>query len=389
MFKIRKEAETALFLLSKSGYEAYLVGGCVRDSLLGRAFTDYDITTNALPAEIKEVFRNHKTLDTGIKHGTVTVIIDKLPIEITTYRIDGEYTDSRHPDSVEFSRNIRDDLSRRDFTMNAVCYNGDYIDLFGGREDVVNRLIRCVGDPVKRFTEDALRILRALRFSSCLGFDIEEKTSQAIIECTHLLKNVSGERIATELKKLLCGEKASHIIFKYAKVFEFLLGDNCYSERAEHIKNCPLDFDIRFACLLLNNSQYNEALAKLKLDNKTVKRVVGAIESYSTDIVADSVFIKTYINKNGIQNLMDVLALKKADGIDVADTENLLNDIIEKNECYSVKMLDVNGDELVQLGISGKAIGETLELILKKVIEGKIENSKVKILDFIKENKNK
>ncbi len=386
MFNINKEAEKALFLLSQNGYEAYLVGGCVRDSILKRPFFDYDITTNALPTEVKEVFKNFKTIDTGIKHGTVTVIIEKLPIEITTYRIDGEYSDKRHPDKVEFSQNLKDDLSRRDFTMNAVCYNGEYIDLFGGIEDITNRMIKCVGDPSKRFTEDALRILRALRFSSCLGFDIEEKTSDAITECTHLLKNVSGERISAELKKLLCGENAGNVISKYANVFEFLLGHNCYLERAEHIKKCPIDFDLRLACLLLNSSQHNDVLAKLKLDNKTVKRVSSAVSNYSFDLADDSVYIKKYINKNGIQNLLDVLALKNADGIDVSVIKKMLNKIIDKNECYSVKMLDIKGDDLIQFGLSGKTVGKTLEMILEKVIEGRIENSKDKILDYIKEN---
>lgn len=389
MFNIREEAEKALFLLSNNGYEAYLVGGCVRDSILGRSFTDYDITTNALPFEIKTVFKNFKTIDTGIKHGTVTVVIGNLPIEITTYRIDGEYSDNRHPDKVIFSRNIRDDLSRRDFTMNAVCYNGEYIDLFCGIEDINNRLIRCVGDPTKRFVEDALRILRALRFSSCLGFEIEEKTSDAIISCSHLLENISFERISAELKKLLCGDNASEIISKYSKVFEYILEDNCYSERALHIKKCPLDFDIRLACILLNNSRYNEVLSKLKLDNKTLKRVALAVSNYSSDLANDSVYIKKYINKYGIQNLQDILTLKKADGADTSCFEALLNNVIKNNECYTVKMLDINGDDLIHLGITGKDIGITLELILENVIDGKIENSAEKILDFIKERINR
>ena len=387
MFNIRKEAEKALFLLSKSGYEAYLVGGCVRDSILGRSFTDYDITTNALPYEIKEVFCGYKTLDVGIKHGTVTVIIDKLPIEITTYRIDGEYTDNRHPDKVEFSGNIRDDLSRRDFTMNAVCYNGGYIDPFGGRQDIDDKIIRCVGDPRKRFEEDALRIMRALRFSACLGFKIDTEASDAISECMHLLKNVSAERILTELNKLLCGENAAEVITEYSKVFCFLLGDNCYCERAKHINKCPAAFDIRMACLLLDNGRYKDVLTWLKLDNKTLKRVALSIENYNTFITADPIFIKKYINKFGTENLKDVLALKKADGIITADVEENLNYIINNNECYSIRMLDINGDDLACLGITGKAIGQALELILENVIEGKINNSKKEIMDFIKEHK--
>ncbi len=385
MFNINKEAEKALFLLSQNGYEAYLVGGCVRDSILKRPFEDYDITTNALPTEVKEVFKNFKTVDTGIKHGTVTVIIEKLPIEITTYRIDGEYSDNRHPDKVEYSRNIKDDLSRRDFTMNAICYNGEILDVFGGIEDIANKMIKCVGAPSKRFTEDALRVLRALRFSACLGFDIEQKTSDSIFTCAHLLKKVSGERISSELKKLLCGDFANDVISKYGGVFDILFDGECYSQTAEYIGKCKKDFAVRLSCLLLHKEGFREVLSKLKLDNKTSKRVISAIENYNIYITEDPVCIKRYLYANGLQNIKDVLALKKAYGRDTAKIENILNDIINRNECYSIKMLNVCGDDLNALGIKGKAVGDMLNTILDKVIDGTVGNQKNKIIDFIKE----
>ena len=187
--KVSLEAKMVLELLENSGFEAFLVGGCVRDSLLNRPFSDYDVTTNASPSEVKKVFSDYRVIETGIKHGTVTVILNGLPVEITTYRIDGEYKDNRHPEEVRFSTKLEDDLCRRDFTVNALAYNSELIDLFGGVSDLKSRLIRCVGDPDVRFNEDGLRILRALRFSSVLGFEIENATACSVIRNRHLLKN--------------------------------------------------------------------------------------------------------------------------------------------------------------------------------------------------------
>ena len=220
-----KNVDTAINLLQSAGFEAYAVGGCVRDSLLGKIPNDWDITTSAKPEDMKSVFADFHCIDTGIKHGTVTVVIDGEPLEITTFRLDGEYEDNRHPKSVTFTSNLSADLGRRDFTVNAMAYSKKTgtVDLFGGQNDLKNKIIRCVGDPDRRFNEDALRILRALRFASALDFEIEEKTAQSLLKNRALLGNISEERIAKELLKLVCGKGAKRILTDFAPVlFEIL-----------------------------------------------------------------------------------------------------------------------------------------------------------------------
>jgi len=219
---IPQEVQTALQALKNSGYEAYIVGGCVRDMLLGLTPKDFDITTSALPEQIKAVFKAYRIIETGIKHGTVTVIIDNTPLEITTFRTDGTYTDNRRPDSVSFTTSLEEDVKRRDFTVNAMCYNPEIglVDYCGGKEDLERKLIRAVGVPAERFKEDSLRILRALRFASVYGFEIEAETANAILEYKHLLKNVASERISVEINKLLCGENVYKILMDFFPAFE-------------------------------------------------------------------------------------------------------------------------------------------------------------------------
>ncbi|MFA5658598.1 MAG: phosphohydrolase, partial [Oscillospiraceae bacterium] len=213
-------ALAAINILNKSGYEAYAVGGCVRDSLMGKLPNDWDICTNAHPEKVTAVFDGFKTIPTGLKHGTITIIIDNNPLEITTFRRDGEYSDSRRPDSVLFVPDLKEDLSRRDFTINAMAYSekDGLIDFFGGRADLEKKLIRCVGEADIRFSEDALRILRAVRFSSVLGFEIEDKTSAALIEKKNRLSRVSPERIAAEMNKLLLGKNVFEVMKKYREM---------------------------------------------------------------------------------------------------------------------------------------------------------------------------
>jgi len=216
MFKLSAGATRAIELLEGAGYEAYAVGGAIRDAIMGNTVQDFDITTSATPEEMRFVFKDERTIETGIKHGTITLAYKGENVEITTYRVDGEYTDNRHPESVQFTRKLSGDLERRDFTMNAIAYNpnGNIVDLFDGRSDISNGIIRAIGEPKVRFTEDALRILRAIRFSSCLGFKIEEKTRKAMLECAPLLSNISRERIATELNKFLCGKNVKNAILE-------------------------------------------------------------------------------------------------------------------------------------------------------------------------------
>ncbi|MBQ5565782.1 MAG: HD domain-containing protein, partial [Clostridia bacterium] len=220
MIFLPDEVKTAIEKISKNGFEAYIVGGCVRDSLLGKTPKDYDITTSASPQEVEKIFSDCRVIETGIKHGTVTVLINSMPLEITTFRIDSEYVDNRHPESVTFTKSLREDTARRDFTMNAIAYNNftGICDFYGGETDIKNKIVRCVGNPDLRFNEDALRIMRAIRFSSVLGFEIEENTRSSIFKNKELLKNISSERIAAELVKLLCGKNAKKVLCEYIDI---------------------------------------------------------------------------------------------------------------------------------------------------------------------------
>ena len=221
MMKLPPQVNTAFALLDAAGYEAFLVGGAVRDYVRSCSpAKDWDITTNALPEQVEEAFAGYRLIETGLKHGTVTVVIDHEPLEITTYRIDGDYTDHRHPDSVSFTRNLKDDLERRDFTMNALAYNPKtgIVDLVGGQEDIENGLIRCVGDPDRRFQEDGLRMLRALRFASVFEMQIEEQTAAAIHRNKELLKGIAAERIQVEVTRLLCGKGVADVLRSFADV---------------------------------------------------------------------------------------------------------------------------------------------------------------------------
>ena len=219
-FNIPVQVSEALKILSSNGFEGWIVGGCVRDFLMGREPADFDITTSATPSETIEAFKGYRIIETGLKHGTVTIIVGGMSLEITTFRIDGEYFDGRHPSEVKYTRNLKDDLSRRDFTMNAIAYNEEHglYDIFGGQKDIENKKIVCVGEAEKRFSEDALRIMRAIRFSSQLGFEIEEKTAEQVHRLKHTLKKISAERIRVELDKLLCGQFPHKVLMEYSDV---------------------------------------------------------------------------------------------------------------------------------------------------------------------------
>ena len=386
MYNWSKSALKGVEMLTNAGYEAYFVGGCVRDSILGREFNDYDITTSALPDEIKKVFSDYTMLDIGIKHGTVTVFIDNLPLEITTYRIDGEYSDNRHPKQVEFSRSLCDDLSRRDFTVNALAYNDGVVDLFGGLNDINNKIVRCVGDPDKRFYEDALRIIRALRFASVLGFKIETETAESIKRNAHLLKNISAERVNAELTKLICGQNAGRIISEFSDVFDIYFEGDSFVEASNYIDNLPQTATLRFACFFLNDKYYKEDLKALKSDNNTYKTVCHLIERFNDLDKPTKPFVKRFLNNYGYDVLVGVCKLKEAYGHDVGMVVDVADDIIERNECYKISQLLVNGDDVSALGFDGKKIGVVLNTVLELVVEEKISNNKEEILSYIKEN---
>ena len=256
--KIPTEAKKIIDKLYEAGYEAYIVGGCVRDALLGREAEDYDITTSATPLEIKRIFE--RTVDTGISHGTVTVIENGKPYEVTTFRVDGEYKDNRHPVSVSYTSNIRDDLARRDFTVNALAYNDreGIVDAFSGISDLQNQTIRCVRDPEERFSEDALRVLRGIRFASVLGFKIEERTADAIRKYSKNLASISSERILAEWKKLLSGKNAYDVIFDYKEVIDVFAEELKNIEMPPRDSFCGLTYD-EIQILLFSLSDVKDA----------------------------------------------------------------------------------------------------------------------------------
>ncbi|MBP3495954.1 MAG: CCA tRNA nucleotidyltransferase [Clostridia bacterium] len=439
MIAISANAKKAISELNKHGYETYLVGGCVRDMLMGIEPHDYDITTSASPDEMKEVFKNERVIETGIKHGTLTVIYDGEPIEITTYRIDGEYKDNRHPASVEFTRNLSDDLSRRDFTVNALAYNerDGIIDLFGGRSDIENHIIRAVGDAKTRFTEDALRIFRAARFSSTLGFEIEQETKKAMIECAHLLNNISAERINTELTKLLLGKNVKNAIIENYEVLGVLIPEYLKMKGFDQ-KNKWHIYDIlthtavaveaslkvphiRLALLLHDTGKvhtfftdengvghfwgHNEKSAeiardflnKYKYDNFTKDAVYSLVKIHDTPIQEDKGFIKKRLNRLGADRFFDLIEIQRADN--KAQNPELVNlqriDNIEKmareivrEECFSLASLKVNGKDLISIGITeGKKIGYVLNALLDEVIEDKLKNEREELLKRAKEIK--
>ena len=385
MFEIAKGATKALDLLYKNGYEAFLVGGCVRDFILKRPFNDYDITTNALPEQIKQVFSCYKTIDTGIKHGTVTVLLDDLPIEITTYRIDGEYEDNRHPKEVIFSESLREDLSRRDFTVNALAYNGNLIDYFNGLEDINNKIIRCVGNPDKRFNEDGLRIMRCLRFASVLGFDIEKNTARAVIDNRDLLNNISVERIYAEFSKLLNGKNARKIIEEFSLVFAVLFDGVDYSNRGKYIEKLPTDSLIRTASFFLDDSEYKKHYKFLKPDNKSFAGVCNVIEGSKEKIKTDKADVKRFLLKYGKLCFEDILEIKKSEGVCIDSLLCIYREITDNNECFSLSSLNVSGNDIALLGVKGENIGFILSDVLENVIDEKIINKKENIIKFIKE----
>lgn len=370
-------AERIIDMLEAEGFEAYAVGGAVRDMLMNRSSNDWDITTNALPEETKKVFSDYPVIETGIKHGTVAVVIDKTVYEVTTYRTETGYADSRHPDEVEFVSDIKTDLSRRDFTVNAIAYskNKGFLDFFGGIKDIEECIIRTVGDPYKRFSEDALRLLRALRFSSVLGFEIEHNTSEAIFELSDTIKNVSPERIYAELKKLLLGKNAQNVIDKYNGILKAVIP---IKSGNHNIASLPLNFPMRLTELC--GSAVNEALVFLRADNPT--KYVCRILMQSTPIPEDTIELKHYISRLGREDAKLVIAYRRS--LYNEDDGNKAEKLLTDGTCLFISDLAVDGNDLLKIGITGKTIGDMLDALLKMVIEEKIDNNKESLLENAK-----
>ena len=439
----KKASETAVKMLKNCGFEAFLIGGSVRDYIMKMPIGDIDITTNATPDKTKEVFKDFRVIETGIKHGTVTVLIDNEPIEITTYRSEGTYSDNRHPDSVTFSKKLSDDVIRRDFTMNGIAFDFDegFVDLVGGIADIENRTIRSIGDAETRFREDALRILRALRFSAVLGFKIEEETKKAIHKCKALLNNISVERIQVEFSKLVCGKNAYSVLEEFSDVvcifipefekcigFEQINRHHCfdvYTHTLKALDQSKNDLNLRLALLFHDigkpivahfdekgEQHYyghpkksaeltEQILTRLRFDNDTKNKVVTLVKMHDTPIMLDEVDspskkrLKRILSQIGVDLTYDLIEIKRCDnsaqcyeyyrGDDFYKaTYTILDEIINGDECFSVKDLKINGNDLISIGLKGKDIGKALQKCLDGVIDGKVENDYNNLISFIK-----
>lgn len=430
---IPENVRTILKTLNENGFEAYAVGGCVRDSLMGRIPNDWDITTSALPLEVKGLFR--KTVDTGIQHGTVTVLLGGGAYEVTTYRLDGEYEDSRHPKTVEFTSLLSEDLRRRDFTINAMAANEEeLVDLFGGREDLEAGIIRCVGDANERFSEDALRILRAVRFAAQLGFSIEEKTMEAICEKAGTLEKISQERIQAELVKLVTSDNPGFIRIACKtgitavilpelqaaiqtqqnnphhsfSVGEHMIRSMDFVPPEKHLRLAMLFHDIGKPLVKSTDEEgidhfyghgdvsaemAREILRRLKFDNETVRKVTHLIRfhDYRPDLTEKAV--RRMMNRVGEELLEDVFTVQRAD-IEaqsghqkeeklgkLSKVQELVRMIQEKHQCVSLKQLSVTGRDLIADGMApGREIGRVLDALLKDVLEMPEHNTKEYLL---------
>lgn len=355
------------------GYEAYVVGGAVRDAVLGDVPDDWDVATSAPAEKVGKYFEKH--FDTGIRHGTVTVISEGRAVEVTTYRIDGSYSDNRRPDNVTFTSDIAQDLKRRDFTVNALAYNekNGILDLFGGLSDIKNKVIKCVGDPDIRFNEDALRIMRAVRFAARLGFEIEEKTFASIKKNAFLLKNISSERIYSELKKTLLCPRGKEILYTTGIVsvlFPFA-GDN-----SAVLKNVSCDVEGGLAAIFIgmNKSQTADALAFLKADSKTKRAVMNLSELFKSDFSCDDASVRKKLSVYGKETFAEFLALSKAANRDINTLDGVFKRV--KNDPVSLSELEADGKDMANIGIEGKKIGEMLNYLLSEVIKNPKLNKK-------------
>lgn len=426
--------------LEQNGYEAFVVGGCVRDSLLGSRPNDWDITTSALPEEIAACFPKHTLVLNGLRHGTVGIVEDGVLFEATTYRVDGTYSDNRRPDSVTFTRRLEDDLCRRDFTVNAMAYNerAGIIDCFGGRADLDKKLIRCVGEPEMRFEEDALRILRALRFASKLGFAIEEKTAGAVLKEKNRLKNIANERIAKELLSLLCGKGAGRVLREFPQVFFVFLPELApmldfdqntpyhdlplWEHTVKAVESVAPRVDLRLTMLLhdigkpsckttdeqgvshfhghprVSAAMAREALTRLRLPSGLTEDVVRLVLYHDYRCEPSARAVRRLLNKVGEDAAKKLTQIRLADANAQSDYrrekklsliaayESKLQEVLARGDCFALKDLALNGKDLISAGLpAGKEMGRVLAALLDEVIDGRLENKKALLLIRAKE----
>lgn len=431
----RSEARI-LEILERRGFEAYFVGGCVRDCLMGRQPQDWDLATNALPEQVKAVFAGYQVIETGLRHGTVTVLGDR-PVEVTTYRVDGDYSDNRHPDQVVFTDDLHQDLRRRDFTINAMAYHPErgLVDDFGGQEDLESGIVRCVGEADARFSEDALRILRGLRFASVLGFRIDPHTALEMERKSGLLHGIASERIQTELVKLLCGRDAGRVLTEYRGLIAELIPElkpmfhfdqknphhylDVWSHTVEALQNSVPEPAVRLALLFhdvgkpatfsldekgighfyghpkVSEETTAAVLERLRFDRATIERVRQLVRWHDSDILPEGKSVKRWLNRLGEDGLRQLLAVKAADrGATNHKYENLsvlklveakMRTVLEEGQCFTREQLAVNGDDLLALGApEGKQIGAVLNELLELVMDEKLPNQRTVLLNRAK-----
>lgn len=389
IMKLPEKVKQIIARLEKEGFEAYAVGGCVRDVMLGRAPGDWDITTSAQPLEVKALFR--RTVDTGLQHGTVTVLLGGEGFEVTTYRVDGEYEDFRHPKEVAFTKSLAEDLGRRDFTINAMAYSdsGGLVDMFDGVSDLKNGIIRCVGDAEKRFSEDALRMLRAVRFSAQLGFLIDEDTKLAIQKLAQSIANISAERIQAELVKILTSPNPDYMRMAYELgMTDIVLPefDAAYEADGERILrtlvNVENDKCLRIAALLCGMDDPVKILRRLKFDNDTIKSVRVYAAFLGCGIEPSPREVRRFLSRAGKENFDGIMKLKYADCVArgghmceeklkrLRAVNEVYQKIVAEEQCVSLKELKITGSELIKIGVpEGRQVGEILSALLDDVID--------------------
>lgn len=406
--QLPEDVRAIIGTIEEHGCEAYAVGGCVRDTLLGKTPYDWDITTSALPMQVKSMFK--RTVDTGLKHGTVTVMIGKTGYEVTTYRIDGEYKDGRHPENVEFAVNLLEDLKRRDFTINAMAYSdkNGLVDEFDGQGDLERGIVRCVGNPIERFTEDALRMMRAIRFSAQLSFEIDKETYKAIEKLSPNIAQVSMERIQVELTKTIMSDNPEKVELYYETgIFSVVLPDVAaiFEGRYRHnalsmLKHTEKTVILRYAALLnsLEPDKAKGVLRSLKLDNHTVDSVTAIVANSKVTIDENEPAIRDALNHYG-RELFDNLiihdealttAKEEITGIilpgkhnHIAAVKKMMDDIIARGDCVTIKDLDITGNDLIEYGMTGPQIGRTLNELLHVVMDNPKLNDKATLLAML------
>lgn len=441
MINLPEQVRRALARLEAAGHEAFVVGGAVRDCVRGAGTgTDWDITTSALPEETETIFSGYRVIETGMKHGTVTVLLDGEPLEITTYRVDGGYSDHRHPDEVRFTRSLREDLRRRDFTMNAMAYSPrtGVVDPFGGQADLAAGVVRCVGEPDRRFQEDALRILRALRFASALGMGIHPDTARAARDNRGLLTSVAAERVRVELTKLLCGADAERVLLEFPDILSVPLPEIgamvCFDQHNPHHDRdvwahtaavtaaIPAQPVLRWAALLHDVGKppcfslaedgvghfYGHAaesarmadgvLRRLRFDTDSREEIVRLIRYHDLPIQPERRPVKRLMNKLGQGTVRRLIELHKADTrgqsaicagriAEYDAVAAVLDEILNEKECFSLKDLAVNGTDMMALGLAGRDIGRALNACLTAVMEEKLPNERAALLEYAEQVK--